>query len=88
MPIPAFQTAFWTDIKKISSIKVHFLFASLLHSIHSIKNEKYIFPTLATFWDPYRKFSIVSVLGREEGYMVKHIPSAEGVPEGEAQGNS
>ena len=24
----------------------------------------------------------VSVLGREEGYMVKYTPSAEGVPEG------
>ena len=30
----------------------------------------------------------VSVLGREEGYMVKYTPSAEGVPEGKAQGNS
>ena len=31
---------------------------------------------------------IVSVLGREEGYTVKYTPSAEGVPEGEARGNS
>ena len=29
----------------------------------------------------------VSVLGQEEGYMVKYTPSPEGVPEGEAQGN-
>ena len=31
---------------------------------------------------------IVSVLGREEGYMVKYTPPPEGVPEGEARGNS
>ena len=31
---------------------------------------------------------IVSVLGREEGYTVKYNPLPEGVPEGEAQGNS
>ena len=30
----------------------------------------------------------VSVLGREEGYTVKYTPSPEGVPEGEARGNS
>ena len=30
----------------------------------------------------------VSVLGREEGYTVKYTTSTEGVPEGEAQGNS
>ena len=30
----------------------------------------------------------VSVLGREEGYTVKYTPTPEGVPEGEAQGNS
>ena len=30
----------------------------------------------------------VSVLGREEGYTVKYTPLPEGVPEGEAQGNS
>ena len=30
----------------------------------------------------------VSVVGREEGYMVKYTPWAEGVPGGEAQGNS
>ena len=34
------------------------------------------------YWDN------VSVLGREEGYMVKYTPSLEGVPKGEAQGNS
>ena len=28
----------------------------------------------------------VSVLGREEGYMVKYTPPPEGVPEGEARG--
>ena len=31
---------------------------------------------------------IVPVLGQEEGYMVKYTPLPEGVPEGEAQGNS
>ena len=31
---------------------------------------------------------IVSVLGRDEGYTVKHNPLPEGVPEGEAGGNS
>ena len=31
---------------------------------------------------------ILSVLGREEGYTVKYSPLAEGVPEGEARGNS
>ena len=30
----------------------------------------------------------VSVLGREEGYTFKYTPSSEGVPEGEARGNS
>ena len=30
----------------------------------------------------------ISVLGREEGYTVKYTPSSEGVPEGEARGNS
>ena len=30
----------------------------------------------------------VSVLGREGGYTVKYTPSPEGVPEGEARGNS
>ena len=30
----------------------------------------------------------VSVLGRDEGYTVKYDPSPEGVPEGEARGNS
>ena len=30
----------------------------------------------------------VSVLGQEEGYMVKYTPPPEGVHEGEAQGNS
>ena len=30
----------------------------------------------------------VSVLGQDEGYTVKHNPLPEGVPEGEAQGNS
>ena len=28
------------------------------------------------------------VLGREEGYTVKYTPSPDGIPEGEAQGNS
>ena len=31
---------------------------------------------------------IVSVLGRDEGYTVKYNPLPEGVPEGEARGNS
>ena len=31
---------------------------------------------------------IVSVLGQEEGYTVKYTPPLEGVPEGEARGNS
>ena len=31
---------------------------------------------------------IVSVLGREEGYTVKYTPLPEGVPKGEARGNS
>ena len=31
---------------------------------------------------------LVSVLGREEGYTVKHTPPSEGVPEGAARGNS
>ena len=31
---------------------------------------------------------IVSVLGREEGCMVKYNPLPEGVPEGDARGNS
>ena len=31
---------------------------------------------------------IVSALGRDEGYTVKYKPSPEGVPEGEARGNS
>ena len=30
----------------------------------------------------------VSVLGRHEGYTFKYNPLPEGVPEGEAQGNS
>ena len=30
----------------------------------------------------------VSVLGQEEGYKVKYTPLPEGVPEGEARGNS
>ena len=30
----------------------------------------------------------VSVLGQDEGYLVKYTPSPEGVPEGDAQGNS
>ena len=30
----------------------------------------------------------VSVLGRDKGYTVKYIPLPEGVPEGEARGNS
>ena len=30
----------------------------------------------------------VSILGQEEGYTVKYTPSPEGVPEGEARGNS
>ena len=30
----------------------------------------------------------VSVLGQEEGYMVKYTPPPEGVPEGEARENS
>ena len=30
----------------------------------------------------------VSVLGRDEGYTVKYNPLPEGVPEGEARGNS
>ena len=30
----------------------------------------------------------VSVLGREEGYTVKYNPLPQGVPEGEARGNS
>ena len=32
--------------------------------------------------------STVTVLGRDEGYMVKYNPLPEGVPEGEAPGNS
>ena len=32
-----------------------------------------------------RDLDIVSVLGREEGYIVKYIPTSEGVPEGEAR---
>ena len=31
---------------------------------------------------------IVSVLGQEEGYMVKYTPSPEGFPEGKDRGNS
>ena len=31
---------------------------------------------------------IVSIVGQEEGYTVKYIPPPEGVPEGEARGNS
>ena len=31
---------------------------------------------------------IVFVLGQEEGYTVKYTPTSEGVPEGDAQGNS
>ena len=34
------------------------------------------------------KQHIVSVLGRDEGYTVKYNPLPEGVPEGEARGNS
>ena len=30
----------------------------------------------------------VSVLGLDSGYMVKYTPPPEGVPEGEAEGNS
>ena len=30
----------------------------------------------------------VSVLGRDEGFTVKYTPLPEGVPKGEAQGNS
>ena len=30
----------------------------------------------------------VSVLGRDKGYIVKYSPPLEGVPEGEARGNS
>ena len=32
--------------------------------------------------------STVSILGREEGYTVKYTPLPEGVPKGEARGNS
>ena len=32
--------------------------------------------------------NILSVLGREEGYTVNYTPPPEGVPEGEARGNS
>ena len=35
----------------------------------------------------YKSYS-VSVLGRDEGYTVKYNPLPEGVPEGEARGNS
>ena len=35
-----------------------------------------------------KKKSTVSLLGRDKGYTVKYNPLAEGVPEGEAQGNS
>ena len=35
---------------------------------------------------PYH--STVSVLGQDEGYTVKYSHTSEGVPEGEAQGNS
>ena len=38
--------------------------------------------------DIFRYVYIVSVLGQEEGYAVKYTPLPEGVPEGEAQGNS
>ena len=38
-----------------------------------------ILPVLVKF------FSTVSVLGQEEGYMVKYTPPPEGVPEGEAK---
>ena len=34
------------------------------------------------------KVNIVSLLGRDEGYTVKYNPLPEGVPEGEARGNS
>ena len=34
------------------------------------------------------KCNTVSVLGQDEGYMVKYTPLSEGVPEGEAQGKS
>ena len=34
------------------------------------------------------KIYIVSVLGKEEGYIVKYTTSPGGVPEGKAQGNS
>ena len=33
-------------------------------------------------------FYSVSVLGREEGYMVKYTPLPEGVPDGRAQANA
>ena len=36
----------------------------------------------------YMAVCTASVLGQEEGYTVKYTPSPEGVPEGEARGNS
>ena len=40
------------------------------------------------FWKILEDIYIVNVLGRKEGYTVKYTPLAEGVPKGEARGNS
>ena len=43
---------------------------------------------LSIFLNPHFVKFTVSVLGREERYTVKYTPLPEGVPEGEARGNS
>ena len=40
------------------------------------------------FLDMATNIYTVSVLGQDEGYTVKYTPPPEGVPEGEARGNS
>ena len=57
------------------------------YSLHSGKNNKTWDQKIITDEEAC-KGSIVSVLGREEGYTFKYTLSPEGVPEGEARGNS
>ena len=40
------------------------------------------------FNNPVEKVYTVSVLGQDEGHMFKYNPLPDGVPEGEARGNS
>ena len=57
---------------------------ALIFFAEGIRVKKVIWITIKKIKHLYN----VSVLGREEGYMVKYNPLPEGVPEGEARGYS